>query len=132
MAILYYDDCLLVTMASKKGKGGVGDKRKKFTPQNPLRLTDSELREFLALSDEEEDLGGIAKSDISEEEDIRDEKERWLFRESTTPPPGPSPVPPLSPGSQTPTPSTSTADSLATSVVQPHVCALVYIYDLFI
>ena len=47
---------VLVIMASKKGKKGVGDKGKKFNPKNQLRLADSELREFLSLRKRERSL----------------------------------------------------------------------------
>ena len=39
--------------------------RRKFTPRNPEKLTDEELDEYLALSDEEEHIGRSVHSDIS-------------------------------------------------------------------
>ena len=70
---------------------GAEKKAKQFRPKNPSRLTVAELEEFLALSEEEEDLDGSDGCDISDmmDCDISDEDDSWLLRDSTPPPPSP-------------------------------------------
>ena len=66
---------------------GAEKKAKQFRPKNPSRLTVAELEEFLALSEEEEDLDGSDGCDISDmmDCDISDEDDSWLLRDSTPP-----------------------------------------------
>ena len=100
-------------------KAVVDKMRTKFTPQNPNKLTDDELRQFLELSDEDEVLSPVNDGEIS------DENKRFLSQKPSFPPPSPRallspssqstspiPVPQLSPPYQKPIPSTSTADPI--------------------
>ena len=113
---------------SSKGKSTL-DKGKKFCPRNPQKLTDSELTQYLELSDEDENLGDISKSDLENYESDKSSDEEILFpsaqiRPSLSPAHCPSyrtdestphgPVLPIrhTTTSDSPIPSTSTADPL--------------------
>ena len=101
-------------------KSGCGQNGNEIYPQNPNKLTDDELRQFLELSDEDEVLSAVGDGEIS------DENESFLSQKPSFPPPSPRaplspssqstsspiPVPQLSPPYQNPIPSTSTADPI--------------------